>query len=167
MNRLAIAGMVVALLMSALISTAPSSSGQDASSSDPELREIEEFNHRFTAANLSMDNAKVMALWADDGVSLQPDSAPMVGKKTITRWLDEIVAQMPGYRVTKDEAEFHDIQVAGDWASEWGTTHQIVQPPGGKPAIETFGKILLVLHREPDGAWKIEKEMWNAGVRPK
>jgi len=138
-----------------------------ASRSDPDVQEIEAFNQRFTAANLSMDNAQVMALWADDGVSLQPDSAPMVGKKTIAKWLDEIVAQLPGYRVTKDEADFHDIQVAGDWASEWGTTHQIVQPPGGKPAIETFGKILLVLHRERDGEWKIQKEMWNAGGRSK
>src|SRR5262245_28434987 len=135
--------------------------------SDPDAKQIEAFNQRFTAANLAMDNAQVMALWADDGVSLQPDSAPMAGKKTIAKWLDEIVAQMPGYRVTKDEADFHDIQVSGDWASEWGTTHQIVQPPGGKPAIETFGKILLVLHREADGEWRIEKEMWNAGLRPK
>jgi ketosteroid isomerase-like protein len=68
--------------------------------------------------------------------------------------------------VTKQEYDFHDIQVSGDWASEWGTTVQVVQPPDGKPAIESHGKILLVLHKEKDGVWRIKQEMWNAGARP-
>jgi len=33
---------------------------------------------------------------------------------------------MPGYKVTKQEMEFHDIPVCGDWASERVTEHQVV-----------------------------------------
>jgi hypothetical protein len=43
-----------------------------------------------------MDNAGVTALWAEDGVSLLPGTAPMIGKQTISKWLDEIVKKMPG-----------------------------------------------------------------------
>jgi len=68
--------------------------------------------------------------------------------------------------VTKEELEFHDIQVAGDWASEWATEHQVVQEPDGKSAIETYGKIALVLHREPHGEWRVQQEMWNASPKP-
>jgi ketosteroid isomerase-like protein len=113
-----------------------------------------------------MDNAGAMALWADDGVTLLPGMAPIAGKKTIAKWLDDVVANMPGYKVTQQENEFRDIQVSGDWASEWGTTHQVVQPPNGKAPIEGYGKILLVLHRDESGEWKIKEEMWNAGVKP-
>jgi uncharacterized protein (TIGR02246 family) len=127
-----------------------------------EKKEIEAFNKEFLEVTLHMDTAGVMALWADDGVTLLPGMAPVAGKKTIAKWLDDVVARMPGYRVTKQENEFHAIQISGDWASEWGTTYQVVQPPGGKPPIESHGKILLVLHKEKDGAWKIKQEMWNA-----
>ena len=81
------------------------------------VKEIEAFNKRFEEVTLRMDNAGVLALW-DDGVTLLLGMAPIEGKKTITKWLDELVAKMPGYKVTKQENEFHDIRVSGDWASE-------------------------------------------------
>jgi len=62
--------------------------------------------------------------------------------------------------------EFHDIQVSGDWASEWATEHQVVQPPDGKPVSEGYGKMALVLRREAGGEWKVKQEMWNAAPRP-
>ena len=58
---------------------------------------------------------------------------------------------MPGYKVVKQEMEFHDIYVCGDWASEWATEHQVVQPPEGKPPNESYGKMALVLHRKASG----------------
>ena len=127
--------------------------------------EIEAFNRDFTAAHLRMDNAAILGMWAEDGVSLLPGMAPLVGKKAITEFLNRIIGQMPGYKVIRQEDEFHDISALGDWASEWGTTVQVVQPPDGKPVIETHGKILLVLHRSSDGHWHIECEMWNQGAK--
>ena len=115
-----------------------------ASSSPDAQKEIEAFNKKLEDVTLRMDNAGVMALWAEDGASLLPGMAPMEGKKIIAKWLDGIVAQMPGYRVTKQVDDFREIQISGDWASEWGTTFQVVQPPEGKPPIESHGKILLV-----------------------
>jgi ketosteroid isomerase-like protein len=68
---------------------------------------------------------------------------------------------MPGYKVVKVEIDFHDLQTSGDWASEWATEHQVVQPPDGKPVIDSRGKMALVLHREVNGEWKVKQEMWN------
>jgi len=98
-------------------------------------------------------------------VDLMPGEAPMIGKKVIEAWVEAILAKMPGYKVTKQEMEFHDIQVSGDWASEWALEHQVVQPPDGKESIETWGKMALVLHREANGEWRIKQEMWNAAPK--
>jgi uncharacterized protein (TIGR02246 family) len=133
---------------------------------DAGRKEIEAFNNRYVELHLKMDTAGVLALWAEDGVDLMPGEAPMIGKNTIVAWVEDIVSKMPGYKVTKQEMEFHDIQVSGDWASEWATEHQVVQPPDGKPAIEGYGKMALVLHREASGEWKVKQEMWNAAPRP-
>jgi uncharacterized protein (TIGR02246 family) len=136
-------------------------SGQAASGK----QELERFNNHFRELHLKMDTAGIFALWADDGVDLMPGEAPMIGKKVIQAWVEDILAKMPGYKVTKQEMEFHDIQVSGDWASEWALEHQVVQPPNGKEPIETWGKMALVLHREANGEWRIKQEMWNAAPK--
>jgi uncharacterized protein (TIGR02246 family) len=127
--------------------------------------EVEKFNNHFRELQLKMDTAGIFALWADDGVELMPGEAPMIGKKAIQAWVEDIVAKMPGYKVTKEEMEFHDTRVSGDWASEWALEHQVVQPPDGKESIETWGKMALVLHREANGEWRITQEMWNAAPK--
>ena len=133
---------------------------------DAGRKEIEAFNKRYVELHLKMDTAGILALWAEDGVDLMPGDAAMVGRKKISAWVEEIVAKMPGYKVMKQEMEFHDIRVCGEWASEWATEHQVVQPPDGKPSIETYGKMALVLRLETNGEWKIQQEMWNAAPKP-
>lgn len=123
--------------------------------------EIDAFNKRYVDMHLKMDTSAIFGTWADDGVSLMPGEAPLVGKKAIVAWVENILAQMPGYKVVKEEIEFHDIEISGDWASEWATEHQVVQPPDGKPVIDSRGKMALVLHRETSGEWKVKQEMWN------
>ena len=128
--------------------------------------EIEEFNKRYVELHEKMDTAAILALWAEDGVDLMPGDEAMIGRKKISAWVEDIVAKMPGYKVMKQEMEFHDIHVCGEWASEWATEHQVVQPPEGKPPIETYGKMALVLHRAANGEWKVQQEMWNAAPKP-
>ena len=129
-------------------------------------KEIEAFNKKFVELHLKMDTPGIMAMWAEDGVDLMQGEAPIVGRKTITAWLEDILSKMPGYKVTKQEMEFHDIQVCGDWATEWATEHQVAQAPEGKPNFEGYGKMVLVLHREASGEWKIKQEMWNVSPKP-
>jgi uncharacterized protein (TIGR02246 family) len=123
--------------------------------------EVDAFNKRYVEIHLKMDTAAIFATWAEDGVSLMPGEAPLIGKKAIVAWVENILSQMAGYKVVKEEIDFHDIQISGDWASEWANEHQVVQPPDGKPVIDSRGKMALVLHREADGEWKVKQEMWN------
>jgi ketosteroid isomerase-like protein len=127
--------------------------------------EIEAFNKRFLDLHLKMDTPAIMAMWAEEGVDMMQGEAPIMGRKTITAWIENILSKMPGYKVTKEEMEFHDIQVCGDWATEWATEHQVAKAPEGKPDFDGYGKMALVLHRE-GGEWKIKQEMWNASPKP-
>jgi len=142
------------------------SEGRTARVANTGREEIEAFNKKFIEAHLKMDNAAVKSLWADDGVSLLPETAPMIGKAAIGKFMDDVVARMPGYQMEKMEVQFQGIEVSGDWASEWAFEHQIVRPPDDRPVFDGYGKILLVLHRETDGTWRIKREMWNQGMKP-
>src|SRR5277367_4250751 len=127
---IAVAAMGLVLLMTSRRRPTATTSGELAS-----------FNQAFRGAILRMDNAGVIALWADDGVSLLPDTAPIVGKKNIAVFLDKVFAGLQGYRVTKEEIEWKDVRVTGSWASEWAVVHQQVQPPDGQPVIEVYGRM--------------------------
>jgi uncharacterized protein (TIGR02246 family) len=133
---------------------------------DAGRKEIEAYNKRYVELHEKMDTPGILALWAEDGVDLMPGDAALVGRKKISAWVEDILAKMPGYKVMKQEMEFHDIHVCGEWASEWATEHQVVLPPDGEPVIDSYGKMALVLHREANGGWKVQQEMWNAAPKP-
>ena len=158
-------GAAMALACGVMLS-ARRSEGRTRAASGPgaEKQEIEAFNKRFIEAHLKMDNLAVTSLWAEDGVSLLPEMAPLSSKKEIGKFIDEVTAKMRGYHMEKMDVDFEGIEVSGDWASEWGFEHQVVQPPGSQPPLNEYGKLLLVLHRESDGSWKIKREMWNQGA---
>ena len=125
---------------------------------------VEAFNQAFDAATRHMDNAATLALWEDDGVSLLPSTAPIVGKPAIAKFMAAVMASIPDGHMQSFDSACFDISVSGDWASEWCTEHQLVQFASGKPPFEGWGKLLLVLHRGSDGKWRLKTEMWNQAL---
>ncbi len=128
--------------------------------------EIEAFNRAIADQTRRMDTAATVSMWEDDGVSLLPETEPLVGKSAIAAFLQKATAGLQGAKMETFEMECSGIEVSGDWASEWCQEHQVVALPGGKPPFVGWGKILYVLHRGGDGAWRIRREMWNMGLSP-
>lgn len=128
--------------------------------------EILAFNARFTASILKMDTPAIVGMWAEDGVSLLPGAAPIEGRAGIQKMMDEVNVNFPGVKVTQQDDDFRGLEISGDWASEWANTHQQAQAPDGKPPMEIYGKMLLVLHREKNGQWKIVREAWTSSPKP-
>ncbi|MBA4216588.1 MAG: SgcJ/EcaC family oxidoreductase [Roseateles sp.] len=134
----------------------------EAAPSAADAAAIQAFNQAYNAAIRSQDNARVLALWAADGVSLLPGEPALRGRDALARFLDRIQAEMRGWKVKVQEMQCHDLVVHGDLASEWCDTHQVVSRPDGKPDWEGRGKMSLVLQRI-DGQWRVRQESWNEG----
>jgi ketosteroid isomerase-like protein len=123
---------------------------------------IDTFNKQEADACRTMNHAASESLWADDGVDLIQGLQPMVGKKAISDWLDNLTPQLKGAKIEYCTIDWHDIKIQGDWAYEWGITRQKIDfPPPQKMAVSE-GKMLLILKRQTDGVWKIELESWNS-----
>lgn len=56
-----------------------------------------------------------------------------------------------------------DVQVAGDLAIETGRYEMTVTPKQGK-AINDKGKYVTVWQRQPDGSWKIVRDISNSDL---
>ena len=81
-------------------------------------KEIDAFNARFLEAHRKMDDAAILGMWAEEGMNLLPETAPMVGKAAITKFLTGVTGRLKGWRMEKMELDFQGIETSGDWASE-------------------------------------------------
>ena len=57
---------------------------------------------------------------------------------------------------------FNEVKIAGDWAFEWGTYSGTVKPVGGGEPVQTTGKVMRVLKKDPDGSWKVARAMYDS-----
>jgi ketosteroid isomerase-like protein len=89
------------------------------------------FNEKFRAAHERMDTPGILAMWSETGVSLLPETAPVVGKAAVTKFMTNAVANLAGHKELKVEMDFRNVRVCGDWATEWAIEHQVIQPPDG------------------------------------
>jgi uncharacterized protein (TIGR02246 family) len=158
-----LAAFATALLLVICLAIAPHHSAL--ASPDPKS-DVVAFNEKYRAAHERMDTPGIEGMWSETGVSLMPDTAPIVGKAAIVKFMDQAMAGLKGYKELKVEMDFHDVRVCGDYATEWAIEHQVIQPPDNKPIIDHWGKFSLILHKDSDGQWRVQQEMWNSTPKP-
>jgi ketosteroid isomerase-like protein len=118
-------------------------------------REGIEALHRLDIETTLSGKADELAkLWDKDAVRLLPGSPAEIGKRAIytTDKREELAAS--GRNVCY-RPEIRDLEVAGDWAFEWGYfSYKETGMP--KPIA---GKVLRIIKRQTDGSWKFFRVM--------
>src|SRR5437667_5214563 len=114
---------------------------------------IERLHQLDIDATLSDKADELAKLWDSEAVRIQPGRAAKVSKAEIyandKRW--ESMADRPKTLCYKPEVK--DVQIAGDWAFEWGyLSYKDSSNP--KPMR---GKVLRMMKRQPDGSWKFAR----------
>ncbi len=110
------------------------------------------------AADNKGDAVAVMQFYADDAILLPPNGAPVTGKDAIRTRYEEGFRHFR-FAIFSSSEETH---VFGDWAFDRGTTEGKAIPKADEPSRQIHDKYVVILHREPGGAWKIARLMWNA-----
>ena len=104
------------------------------------------------------DIDRYLDLLADDAVFLPPNTAAKTGSE-LRAWLREFLATssvewleyVDGATVVSSDLAFHD------YAYVWNVT-----PKSGARPILGRGKGIQVFSRQPGGAWKLLRNVWNA-----
>jgi ketosteroid isomerase-like protein len=97
---------------------------------------------------------------------LSPHAPPDVGKSAIFASDERSIADAAGSAIVSYHPEIRDVQVAGDWAFEWGVFDGGYREGANKPVQTIHGKVLRVLRREPNGEWKFARVMTALDSKP-
>ena len=101
-----------------------------------------------------------LSLWTENGVQMPPNEPPVIGKDQIQKKnkpaFDQFTFEM---EITNEE-----IRVAGDLAFSRGTYTATFSPKNGDQPVLIDGKFMTILERQPDGSWKIHRDIFNSNV---
>ena len=111
------------------------------------------------------DLAGVVVLYADDIVQIPPDAPANRGKRAVEEFY------RPGFElfsigVTWPVEGTEEIVVADGWAFHLSEYILRISPKAGGEATEERGKITVICQQQPDGSWKIAREIWNRNNPP-
>jgi len=126
-----------------------------------DMKAVDALRSQFAAAYSSGNAAAVAALYTDDGIAMLPNHPAVEGRQAIQTMLE-------GYFKENSAKIVHtplETRVLGDWGYERGKAAVTVTPKSGKPVEESI-KYLVILKRQPDGSWKVSRDIDNSNNPP-
>lgn len=155
-----IAAIVVALSLP-LMSCARGGQGAPRSQAADEAA-IAEFNKRYLGAINDGDIATLSSLTTEDHMMIMPGRPPLVGKKANDE-ANGRVFQMFDIDETWTPQE---TVIDGDLAYQRGTFTVEATPKAGGDKTRTTGTFLRIYRRQPDGSWRMTRDMFNSDQPP-
>lgn len=130
--------------------------------SETDLEAIDRVRDAHVAALNAGDAEAWVAQFTDDGVQMPPNAPANVGRTMIGSWSQVFLAQFRlQFALAVDE-----VRVLGEWAFERGGYKINLTPKAGGEPIQDIGKYITVYERQPAGAWKIARDIWNSNNAP-
>jgi len=136
-----------------------------AEQTEAEVVAIQALTEAWGTALETGDVAAMTALRTDDVVRMPPDEPMSRGKQAAENFFRGIFEQFSVEGTWPVEGT-EEIVVADGWAFHLSQYILRISPKAGGETIEERGKIVVICQQQPDGSWKIAREIWNRNGRP-
>jgi uncharacterized protein (TIGR02246 family) len=146
-------------LLSACQPPAPPVHTDEAATETEARQAIDSFRVRYAATWRAADAAALARLYTTDALLLYPGQPALRGQPAIQTYFEGFFAEF----LQQDFALMsEEIQVTDHWAFDRGTVHWQAVPRAGGPPVIDDGKYLVILERQPDGSWRLARDMDNS-----
>jgi len=122
---------------------------------------IQRLHEQDKEATLSDSADQLAKLWDKEAIRFPADRPAEIGAAVI--YADDKQWEMNSGRERSlcYDLETQDIQIAGDWAFEWGYgSYKIAK--GDKVSVQ-YGKVMRVMKKRSDGTWRFARAMGLLG----
>ena len=110
-------------------------------------------------AALNTGNAEGWAAcFTDDAVQMPPHFGANTGRAAIQGWSKGFL----GMFACRFSLSVDEVRAVADWAFERGRYDITLTPRAGGESMDDNGKYITIYQRQPDGGWKIARDIWNS-----
>ena len=145
---------LVFLLLGNLVALAASNSSKAADA-------IKTADQQWAAAAAVKDLDKSVSFCGPDAAILVPDAPAAEGPEAIRKWFHDVFS-IPGFKLLWHATESAAAK-SGDLGYSRGTYELSYTDPSGKQ-ISDHGKYITVWKKQPDGSWKVLRDIFNSDV---
>ena len=129
-----------------------------------DLEAIEDLHRRDVAATKAGDYEALMSLMDEQCVLFPHDGEPEDGRAYLSRARASSDSIEPQPDILELVQDWQEVRVLGDFAYEQGIVRYAVRDANGAIVRETQ-RLIRLLRRRPDGAWRVLRAMWHAPRR--
>jgi ketosteroid isomerase-like protein len=126
-------------------------------------RAIDSAETRFSTALMKGDTAGISSIYADDAVILAPNMKAARDRASRSQMH---AAMLKDVTYPSVSLKSEDLIVSGDYGIETGAYRMTIQPKGAKP-MEDVGKFISIWKKQPDGSWKMIRDMFSSDLPAK
>ena len=120
---------------------------------------IEAMGAAIDEAGLAGDWDAFAAMFAEDLVMMPPNMPALEGRDAWLEWIRTM-----GVNMTESQYKFEKIEGYGDLAYAVATYTETFSVAGVEDPIYDEGKILSILRKQADGAWRFTYWMWASNL---
>jgi uncharacterized protein (TIGR02246 family) len=126
---------------------------------DNNLAGVDSARKAYVSAWLAADADQIAQLYTNDALVLYPNQPAVVGRAAILTYFKDFFHQFP---LNEFELTSEEVQIIGSLAIDRGKYKWKGSPKKGGVPINDYGKYLVILKRQPDGSWKVARDMDNS-----
>lgn len=126
---------------------------------------IEEMHQTDMRASMARDYATLRTLMSDDAVVLPPNGRVVRGRATIDAGFERMQGVELPSEVLEYRFDWQELTVLGDYAFEWGYIYGRERERATGEVTEHKHHVMRILRKEPDGAWKVHRTIWNDAAK--
>jgi hypothetical protein len=125
---------------------------------------IERLHEQDKEATLSDSADQLARLWDKEAIRFPAERPAEIGATVIHAHDKQWEKSSGRERSLCYDLEIQDIQIAGNWAFEWG--YGSYKTAKGNDISIQYGKLMRVMKRQSDGTWRFARVMALAGPSP-
>jgi ketosteroid isomerase-like protein len=152
---------ILAVVLSVPLMSCATGSGASPSQAADEAA-IAEFNKRYLGAINDGDIATLASLTTEEHIMIAPGRPPTVGKKAN----DEANGRAFTLFDIDETWTPQETVIDGNLAYQRGTFTVEATPRAGGNTTRTSGTFLRIYRRQPDGSWRMTRDMFNSDQPP-
>ncbi len=150
------------LLLTCLLTMSNFSDGGGIALPAQEIAAIDKVRQDFNTAFSAGDIEAMGRLIAEEGVWMPPAEPQIKGKDAVKARYAKAFTEIS----SKMDLKPGEIQGCTDWAYMHGDFDRTDTLKAGGRTQRVAGHYLLILQKQPDGSWKISRDIWNVHLNP-